>query len=324
MKFGTKEDNAHVAGKDKQQFTVIFIPHGKGKPKSLLVSLKTMLLTGIGLTMILGFLSVFSTYYFQQTQSTKDALDIAQEEMEEIVVEKERQRKEIKALESYAMDVKKEVSDLADLQREIIELVGLDSEAYTTLEIQRSPVTRSRNINLHGRTPLERENVQQGGEDLLTPLIEMRKTEMTSLIPEIEDQMEYLDAKPNVLPAKGRITSPFGERRDPFNRTLRQHNGVDIANDFNTPIHASGSGVVTFSGYQGSYGRVVIISHGYGYKSLYAHNRKNLVAEGDHVEKHEMIAKMGSSGRSTGPHVHFEVRKNGEAIDPKSILRDEN
>ncbi|WP_160719540.1 M23 family metallopeptidase [Isachenkonia alkalipeptolytica] len=324
MKFRRKKENSHLAEKDKKQFTIMLIPHGKGKPKSLGISLKTMFLTGMGLVMTLGFLTFFSTYYFQEYRSTHDALDIAKEVREEVIVENQRQREEIEALEGYAMDVEKEVSDLADLQKEIIELVGLDSEAYATLETKTAPVTRSRNLNIDGSNPLDRQIVQQGGEDLLAPLIEQRKTEMTSLIPEVEDQIEYLDAKPNVLPAEGRITSPFGERRDPFNRTLRQHNGVDIANDFNTPIHAAGTGVVTFSGYQGSYGRVIVISHGNGYESLYAHNQKNLVSEGDRVEKHEEIAKMGSSGRSTGPHVHFEVRENGTPIDPKSILRDEN
>lgn len=324
MKYISKKINSHLAGKEKKQFTLMLIPHGSGKPKSLRLSMRSVIVCGVSLVMTLGFLSLFSTYYFQEYQSTNEALNSANVQMEEVAAKNQRQREKIEALESYAMAVEKEVSNLAALQREVIELVGLDSEAYATLESYTAPVTRSRSLHVYRSNPVDSLGIQEGGQDILTPLIEQRKTEMNSLIPEVESQIEYLDAKPNILPAKGRITSPFGERRDPFTRVLRQHNGVDIANDFNTPIHAAGSGVVTFSGYQGNYGRVVIISHGFGYESIYAHNRENLVAEGDRVEKHDKIAKMGSTGRSTGPHVHFEVRKKGTPIDPKSIMKDKN
>ncbi|MDK2835821.1 MAG: hypothetical protein PWP21_598 [Thermosediminibacterales bacterium] len=113
-----------------------------------------------------------------------------------------------------------------------------------------------------------------------------------------------------IWPATGRISSPFGPRGREF------HTGVDIAAPYNTPIKAADSGTVTFAGWQGGYGRLVIVSHGNGFETYYAHTNKILVKVGEAVEKGEKIALVGSSGRSTGPHLHFEIRKNGKPLNP--------
>ena len=96
--------------------------------------------------------------------------------------------------------------------------------------------------------------------------------------------------------------------------------GVDFASKRGTPVVATADGVVIFSGWQSGYGRLVEIRHMDGIVSRYAHNQKNLVKEGDMVEKGQTIAKLGSTGRSTGPHVHFEVRKNGRAVNPLKFV----
>ena len=122
------------------------------------------------------------------------------------------------------------------------------------------------------------------------------------------------------MPTIGRITSGFGNRKNPFGKGTEFHSGLDIANSSGTKVKAAGSGVVTFAAYNGGYGRVIIINHGYGYQSVYAHNRKLLVRVGEEIEKGQIIAEMGSTGRSTGPHLHFEVRLNGKSINPKNVL----
>ncbi len=324
MNYEKKYKNLHIAKKKKKQYTLMLIPHEKGSAKNLRVSFAPAVLAGGALMMSLIFLTFFSVYFFQEYQSTRQTLETAEADLEQMQVRNQQQEEEITALESYARDVEVEVSALAELQREVLDLVELDSEMTASLETLKAPVSRSKSLAELRQPSLMDGEMQQGGEDLLAPLIEEQKTRMTTLIPELEDQIEYLDAKPDIRPTEGRISSPFGERKDPFTRRMTQHNGIDIANNFNTPIHAAGSGVVTFSGYQGSYGRVVIISHGYGYKTIYAHNQENLVSQGDRVEKGDRIAKMGSSGRSTGPHVHFEVHENGTPIDPLSIQKEEN
>ena len=118
----------------------------------------------------------------------------------------------------------------------------------------------------------------------------------------------------------GYISSGFGRRTDPITRRIAVHSGLDFAAPRGTPIHAVGAGVVTFSGRHGAYGNMVEISHVGGYKTRYAHGHELQVKKGDLVKKGEQIATVGSTGRSTGPHLHLEVYRNGMAIDPARFL----
>lgn len=114
----------------------------------------------------------------------------------------------------------------------------------------------------------------------------------------------------------GRISSGFGPRLDPFTGRLKQHNGIDIAVPENTPVRPAAGGKVVFSGFSEGYGNCVILDHGGGVTSLYGHNAKNLVKTGDTIEAGTALALSGSTGRATGPHIHFEVRKDGSPVDP--------
>ena len=130
------------------------------------------------------------------------------------------------------------------------------------------------------------------------------------------------DKHPSIWPVNGRITSTFGYRRNPFGfRTSEFHDGLDIAVPTGTLVKAAASGTVTFSGYSGGYGYLIKISHGSGIETYYAHNSALLVEIGDKVLKGDHIAKAGSTGRSTGPHVHYEVRLNNIPQDPMNYLR---
>lgn len=118
----------------------------------------------------------------------------------------------------------------------------------------------------------------------------------------------------------GWISSLYGYRTDPMTGKRELHEGVDFAGKPGTPITAVAAGIVTWSGPRYGYGNLVEISHGNGYITRYAHNEKNLVTVGEKIEKGEVIAVMGSSGRSTGTHVHFEVLRNGKHVDPKKYI----
>ena len=121
-------------------------------------------------------------------------------------------------------------------------------------------------------------------------------------------------------PCSGVITSPYGYRTHPiFGRTI-YHSGMDIGVDYGTPIHAADSGTVICSGWIGGYGNAVIIDHGGGMQTLYGHNQSLNVSEGQSVSKGAVIAFAGSTGNSTGPHCHFEVEINGQAVDPMGYL----
>lgn len=119
---------------------------------------------------------------------------------------------------------------------------------------------------------------------------------------------------------KGWMSSRYGRRTDPFNGRIAWHNGVDFAGKRGSEIVSVAAGVVTWSGKRQGYGQMVEVNHGDGFSTRYAHNEKNLVNVGDVVKKGQVIGAMGSSGRSTGPHVHFEVYKHGRSVDPASYI----
>ena len=123
------------------------------------------------------------------------------------------------------------------------------------------------------------------------------------------------------VPVQGRITSKLGFRIDPFLHRRAYHTGIDIANKVGTPVHASQYGRVVYTGYKGNYGKTVIIVHPEGYRTLYAHLHKIYVKQGQAVRQGEKIGLLGNTGRSTGPHLHFEIQQNRKILDPLKVMR---
>jgi murein DD-endopeptidase MepM/ murein hydrolase activator NlpD len=121
-------------------------------------------------------------------------------------------------------------------------------------------------------------------------------------------------------PVNGVTSSSFGIRSDPFTHQYQFHQGVDVAAPSGSQIHAAHAGTVIFSGFLSGYGKTVIIEHENGYRTLYAHAAKNLVAVGEKVASQQVIGVVGNTGRSTGSHLHFELEKNGEKLDPVGYL----
>ncbi len=130
----------------------------------------------------------------------------------------------------------------------------------------------------------------------------------------------HLPDPATLLPqSQGKITSGFGLRLDPIDGKMRHHAGIDIAVAENSPVRTAAEGKVVFSGFSKGYGNCVVIDHGNGLTTLYGHNARNLVKVGDILKSGTAIALSGSSGRATGPHIHFEVRKDGVAVDPAGV-----
>lgn len=134
------------------------------------------------------------------------------------------------------------------------------------------------------------------------------------------DQKAFLAALPVRKPARGYPTSGFGIRRSPFGDRVKMHEGYDIANRPGTDITATADGTIIFSDTKSGYGQTIIIDHGYGLETWYAHNSKLVVQKGQQVRRGEKIAKLGNSGRSTGPHVHYEVRVHGLPVNPETYI----
>ena len=129
------------------------------------------------------------------------------------------------------------------------------------------------------------------------------------------------NSAPNLWPVEGPVTGSFGERIDPFNGEGAFHSGVDIGAVFGQPIIAPADGVVDFADFMGGYGRAIILDHGHGITTRYGHLKSFLVFPGQHVHRGDTIGYVGDSGRSTGPHLHYEVRINDIPVNPHKYLR---
>ncbi len=122
------------------------------------------------------------------------------------------------------------------------------------------------------------------------------------------------------MPVRAPVSSGYGYRTDPISRQTRFHKGLDLAAPEGTPVLAAMGGRVVYAGNQGGYGNTVVIAHEGGYRTRYAHLATLAVHQGDHIRAHQMLGAVGSTGRSTGPHLHFEITRSGERIDPRSAM----
>lgn len=152
----------------------------------------------------------------------------------------------------------------------------------------------------------------------LNESLKIQQDTYDNLKSQVVKETDYSASFPDYWPCSGNISDYFGPRTSPY---VGFHKGLDLAGNPGDPIYAAGKGKVTFAGYQGSFGLVLYIDHGYGLQTIYAHCDKLLVNKGDEVNKADIIALRGNTGYSTGPHLHFEVWENGTAYDPLNYIK---
>jgi len=169
-------------------------------------------------------------------------------------------------------------------------------------------------------------NLDSGSEDGSID-VEALKRDVNASMAAIEEIKTYLAkeqdvfrASPSGWPAAGKISSGFGMREHPRYGDRRMHTGIDITLPRGTPLHATADGVVSFADRSGGNGNIVVIEHGHGLSTVYAHNTRNNVKAGQTVQRGAVIAYSGSTGMSTGPHVHYEVWRNGQSVNPQPYL----
>jgi len=161
--------------------------------------------------------------------------------------------------------------------------------------------------------------------------VEALKRDINSSMATVDEIKSYLAKEQDVFrsspsgwPAAGKISSPFGMREHPRYGGRKLHTGIDITMPNGTPLHATADGVVSFSDRSGGSGNIVVIEHGYGLSTVYAHNTRNRVMAGQTVKRGDIIAYSGSTGITTGPHLHYEVWRNGQSVDPAPYLESKN
>ena len=224
---------------------------------------------------------------------------------------------EISALKTTLVDLnnfEKKIRIIANIEKpdEQDSLFGVGGSFPDDLDAQ-MPLTQKHNSLLRGM----HEQVEQ-----LNLATVNQEQSFESLFKYLRDQQNLLASTPAVRPTPGWTTSRFGYRTSPFTGRREFHKGYDIANRLGTPITATADGVVSFTGPKGSLGTMVVIDHGHGMVTRFGHCHKILVKRGDAVKRGDTIALMGNTGRSTGPHVHYEVHLNGLPVNPEKYILD--
>ncbi len=217
---------------------------------------------------------------------------------------------------------------MAEMQAQLLRLDALTQHVAQSAHVPVREFTLESNAKGAKGGPLLDEMSVLGGNN-----IDIRLQELSQLIEEKENQLRTLDSVlankriqrnqnylANLPVRTGEITSKFGYRSDPFNNRVAFHAGMDFSGPQGANIYAVASGIVSFAGVKNGYGNVIEITHGDGYMTRYAHAQNLAAKVGDLVSKDEVIAYMGSTGRSTGTHLHYEVLVNGKQIDPMSFV----
>lgn len=205
-----------------------------------------------------------------------------------------------------------------EIEKEKARLDELASQAQKVQDEVKIKKAEQQRVLAHART--QQDAAKQMEADLIARSNEIRQIIQSRMQQNSGSDQIVHGSGTFIWPCNGPITSPFGYRTHPIFGTTIYHSGIDIGVDYNTPIHAADGGTVILAGWCGGYGNAVIIDHGNGLQTLYGHNTSVAVSEGQTVSQGQVIAYSGSTGYSTGPHCHFEVRRNGEAVDPMGYL----
>lgn len=289
-------------------------------PLAKVVTLGGLTLAGV------AALALLTGYGLGERYGQRADIDAATAELQILLESERRTIAEVKAEQRDHLDAM--ALKIAELQTHLIRLdalgdrlveVGdLDSEEF---DFSSPPPTGG----IDDELPADAQSVHDLGTEMrrIARLLADREQKLEAVEQMLMNRDLLADATPSGRPVKkGWMSSGFGKRTDPFRGGKSFHRGLDFAGKQGSEVVAVASGVVTRSKKVPGYGNVVEIKHADGYSTLYGHNKENLVAEGEMVSKGQTVALLGSTGRSSGPHVHFEVHRNGKIVDPLRYVRD--
>ncbi len=270
--------------------------------------------------------SLYEYWHLQDAVAIKVKLEsVVENQQDKISLQQQRINNQQKHLEDFAEQVN-------SLKLKLIVLNRMEQEIRKVSEFVKKESPQSLE-GIGGSIPLDldgsidltkdhhriiREIYDQIGQ-LDTSLADQEEG-LKALLNALNRQRDLLNATPSISPVTGRVTSTYGMRASPFTGEREFHEGLDIATGHGAPIRAAAHGKVVFAAYDGSFGNVMIVDHGYGTRTRYAHISKFKKKLGDPVKKGEIIALVGNTGRSTGPHVHYEVSVNGKRVNPKKYI----
>ncbi len=292
---------------------IIFVGKFRGRPlRCQLGNTRQTLFCLTVLSMLLSVL-LYSGYWFGQRHANLDELERLHQAIaaQKALIQQTRLNagSDMDALASRVGMMQASVLRLNALGERLVRLAGLDSAEFDF----NHPPSVGGPHEAGGADSLDFDHIIQTlNEELLS-----RQAQLEVLEGILIDKQLKTASRPTGKPiVEGWTSSFYGKRTDPFTGKLAMHKGMDFAGKEGSEIIAVADGVVTWAGKRYGYGQLVEISHGNGFATRYGHNEKILVSVGDNVRKGQVISLMGSTGRSTGPHVHFEVLKNDRQVDP--------
>lgn len=287
----------------KRHSTIVVIPHAAGRVYKLHLSptLLKVLTSFLALAFVLSLVALFGSGNFLRQRALYQKL--------------ERENKELKRTNERLQQALSEVhSRLEQFEQRTKQLAIAAGVADALL----APVAAGKS-SVGSGGPLER---LTGGPEQLLEREGQLERQLGAVEQRLSEQQLLLAHTPTIAPVVGVITDGFGPRIDPITRQAAFHDGLDISAAFGTPVKAPADGLVVFADRESGYGKVVKINHGYGFLTLYGHLDRILVKEGQRVKRGEVIGRVGMTGRTTGPHLHYEVWKDGEKQNPLHYILD--
>jgi len=289
-----------------KKYSVIVVPDKNEKVINKSVSGRLVLAVCALILCFIGT-SIYFTFGFINTT-------IDRKKMTNLNEENEYLSGKVTDLENTVHDLRAEMSTLMekdDYIRMVFDLPALDSDLREVgiggFEYEKPEL----NSELAYRTWMVEEDVEK-----IQRQLELENASFEDLTKKVEERKNILDHTPTIRPTEGVLSRGFGMHTDPFTGVYQPHNGIDIAGPKGTPIFATADGIVYFAGYQNKLGNTVIIQHGNNIKTYYGHLSKLLVTKGQRVSRYDKIGEMGTSGYSTGSHLHYEVRIGQRPVNP--------
>ena len=301
---------------DKDYFNILIFGQKTSKTRHLRIHKKTF---KVGLY-LLAFALLSTIFFFcDYIQVRKKGFELSQ-----LRQETEDQRSKIHFFSSKIEDLEKQLSRLKDFDKKIRIIANLEKGQETTSVMGMGGPSPS---DVRERLKTEKDEtglVQQMRTDVerLKSEAVSREESLSELEKLLQTKKEMLAHTPSIWPVHGWVTSGFGFRTNPFTGLNQMHEGLDISNREGTPVIAPADGIVSATGKDFSYGNVVVVSHGFGITSRFNHLSKILVGAGQKVRRGDKIAEVGTTGKSTGPHLHYEVRVNGIPVNPSRYILD--
>ena len=289
----------------RKRFYILFVARGDdGQLRKISIPVHYLYIFVIGAA--IGFLSltgIASSY-------TRMLVKVAR--FNELRTEKEQLKDRYSRLEEVAKERDVQVASLGSIASEVSALYGLKSQPMLVTASQKEIQDSDVKSSLDQLSAL-RTSALTGAASVGISL-GMTRNATTA-------DWYRANSAPNLWPVEGQVTGSFGERIDPFNGEGAFHSGVDISSAYGTPIIAPADGLVTFADFMGGYGKALMVDHGHGISTRYGHLSGFAVTPGQHVHRGDVIGYVGLSGRSTGPHLHYEVRINDTPVNPYKYLR---